>query len=100
MGDLYTYVIQHDAGLAPNPFSGSTCDEKITEGFGAVLNHPVVSRLCGGYISRHKTSAFRRSSCSKALAIRVISAERAPTFLAASRHVEVTIATSLMISRA
>lgn len=41
-----------------------------------------------------------RSSCSKVLAIRAIPAERAPAALAVSRHVAVTIATSLMIARA
>src|SRR3546814_3024666 len=48
----------------------------------------------------HSASARVRSLCSKALAMRVISAERAPTALAVSRHVAVTTATSLMMARA
>lgn len=50
--------------------------------------------------SRHKASARCRSSCSKALTMRLISAGRAPTALAVSRQVAVTVATSLMTERA
>jgi hypothetical protein len=50
--------------------------------------------------SRHNASARLRSSCSNALAIRLTSAERAPTALAASHQVAVTVATSLTIPRA
>jgi len=49
---------------------------------------------------RHSASARLRSSCSKALAMRLISADRAPTALAVSRQVAVTVATSLIIARA
>lgn len=56
-----------------------------------------VTRDCPG---GQRASACFRSSCSKALAIRVISADRAPTSLATVRHVDVAAATSLMIPRA
>src|SRR5258708_13384946 len=45
----------------------------------------------------HKARAFWRSSCSNALDIRSISADRAPTFLATVRHFEVAKATSLIM---
>ena len=45
--------------------------------------------------SRYKASARSRSSCSKALAMRLISAGRAPIFLAVSRQVAVTPAFAL-----
>jgi len=47
----------------------------------------------------HSASACLRSSCSKALDMRLISADRASTILAVSRHVAVTAATSLMTVR-
>src|SRR6185437_14487015 len=50
--------------------------------------------------SRHSASDRLRSSCSKALAMRVISAGRAPVSFAVSRQVAVTTATSLMMPRA
>src|SRR6266404_5398781 len=49
---------------------------------------------------RHSARARLRSSCSKALAMRLISAARAPASLAVTRQVAVTAATSLMITRA
>src|SRR5260370_41160543 len=55
---------------------------------------------CSGVGSRHSAKARFRSSCSKALAMRLISADLAPTALALSRQVVVTAATSLIIARA
>ena len=55
------------------------------------------SRVCA---RDHKASARVKSSCSKALAMRLISAARTPTILAISRQVAVTVATSLTIVRA
>jgi hypothetical protein len=49
---------------------------------------------------RQSTSARLKSSCSKALAMRLISTERAPTDLAVARQVAVAAATSLMVARA
>ena len=48
----------------------------------------------------YRTSARFQSSCSKALAIRLISEARAPTAFAVSRQVAVTVATSLTTDRA
>jgi len=48
----------------------------------------------------HSARARRRSSCSKALTMRLISADRAPTAFAILRHVAVTVATSFMMVRA
>jgi hypothetical protein len=44
--------------------------------------------------ARHNASTRFRSSCSKALAIRLISEDRAPVTLAVSCHFAVTVGTS------
>src|SRR5579872_1531160 len=64
------------------------------------LEAAVGSKLCRKVLVIHSASARLRSSCSKALAIRVISADRVPTALAVSRQVAVAVATSLIIARA
>jgi hypothetical protein len=46
-----------------------------------------------GCSTTYRASARSRSSCSKALAILLISVARAPTFCATSRHVAVAAAT-------
>lgn len=103
-----------DLGLLLKTYLRAGNEERLYGEHVALLDEPdfdydaagarILGRDLAGVAGREArarlASARLRSSCSKALAMRWISADRAPTALAVSRKVAVTVATSLMRTRA
>lgn len=90
-------VVVRAAGrvLVTEPEAGTTSCETCAAEW---LHHS--TRRADPRRRHHSARARPRSSCSKALAMRLISADRAPASLAVVRQVAVTAATCLMIARA